>query len=204
MKMQLQQIKLFFTCFLILFSIIDIIGNAPIIIGYKKKGNIINTKKITLVSMLIFLFFFFLGDFFLNSFGIDLYSFSIAGAIILFLVSLEMIFEIDLSKLEKKSNIEISIIPISFPLIAGPGSVTTLMSLKTNYDIKTIMLSLILNMIFVFFVIKNIDFIEKKISKSNLDIIKKLFGIILLSFSIKVFGRNVCNIFPNESLIKIF
>jgi len=188
---------------MVLFSIIDVIGNAPIIIGYKNKGDIINPNKVTLVSLGIFLFFIFLGNFILNTFGIDIYTFSLAGSIILFLISLEMILGIEFYKRDKNTSAQVSIIPISFPLIAGPGSVTTLMSLKKNYDMQTILISLILNMIIVFFVIKKIDYIENNISNDNLNIIKKVFGIILLSYSIKLFGRNICNIFNTESIIKI-
>lgn len=199
----MQNIRLLCTCFMVLFSIIDVIGNAPIIIGYKNKGDIINPNKVTLVSLGIFLFFIFLGNFILNAFGIDIYTFSLAGSIILFLISLEMILGIEFYKRDKSTSAQVSIIPISFPLIAGPGSVTTLMSLKKNYDMQTILISLILNMIIVFFVIKKIDYIENNISNDNLNIIKKVFGIILLSYSIKLFGRNICNIFNTESVIKI-
>lgn len=197
----MQNIRLLCTCFMVLFSIIDVIGNAPIIIGYKNKGDIINPNKVTLVSLGIFLFFIFLGNFILNTFGIDIYTFSLAGSIILFFISLEMILGIEFYKRDKST--QVSIIPISFPLIAGPGSVTTLMSLKKNYDMQTILISLILNMIIVFFVIKKIYYIENHISNDNLNIIKKVFGIILLSYSIKLFGRNICNIFNTESVIKI-
>ncbi|XOS86635.1 MAG: MarC family protein [Candidatus Karelsulcia muelleri] len=199
----MQNIRLLCTCFIVLFSIIDVIGNAPIIIGYKKKGDIINPNKVTLVSLGIFLFFIFLGNFIFNTFGIDIYTFSLAGSIILFLISLEMILGIEFYSRDKNTSTQVSIIPISFPLIAGPGSVTTLMSLKKNYDMQTILISLILNMIIVFFVIKKIDYIENHISNDNLNIIKKVFGIILLSYSIKLFGRNICNIFNTESVIKI-
>ncbi|RIU86099.1 MarC family protein [Candidatus Karelsulcia muelleri] len=199
----MQNIRLLCTCFMVLFSIIDVIGNAPIIIGYKNKGDIINPNQVTLVSLGIFLFFIFLGNFILNTFGIDIYTFSLAGSIILFFISLEMILGIEFYKRDKSTSAQVSIIPISFPLIAGPGSVTTLMSLKKNYDMQTILISLILNMIIVFFVIKKIYYIENNISNDNLNIIKKVFGIILLSYSIKLFGRNICNIFNTESVIKI-
>ncbi|ADM89879.1 MarC family integral membrane protein [Candidatus Karelsulcia muelleri CARI] len=197
----MEHIKLFCTCFLIIFSIIDIIGNAPIIIGYLKNGFKINVNQIILLSSVIFLFFLFLGDYFFNIFGIDIYSFSLAGSIILFIISLEMILGINFQKIKKSA--QISIIPISFPLIAGPGSVTTLISLTENYDIKIILLSLIINIIIVYFVLKNISFIEKKINNEYLNIFKKLFGIILLSFSIKLFVRNICYIFNSENILNL-
>ncbi|BAO66224.1 MarC family protein [Candidatus Karelsulcia muelleri] len=197
----MEHIKLFFTCFFIIFSIIDIIGNAPIIIGYLKTGFKINVNQIIFLSSGIFLFFLFLGDYIFNIFGIDIYSFSLAGSIILFLISLEMILGINFNKIQKSA--QISIIPISFPLIAGPGSVTTLISLTENYEIKIILLSLIINLIIVYFVLKHISFIEKKINNEYLNIFKILFGIILLSFSIKLFVRNICYIFNSENILNL-
>lgn len=197
----MEHLKLFCTCFFIIFSIIDIIGNAPIIIGYLKNGFKINVNQIIFLSSGIFLFFLFLGDYFFNIFGIDIYSFSLAGSIILFIISLEMILGINFNKIKKSA--QISIMPISFPLIAGPGSVTTLISLTENYDIKIILLSLIINIIIVYFVLKHISFIEKKINNEYLNIFNKLFGIILLSFSIKLFVRNICYIFNSENILNL-
>ncbi len=173
---------------MILFSIIDILGNAPIIMGIKTKGNIIDTKKIIITSLIIFLSFFFLGHPILKIIGIDIHSFSVAGSIVLFIIGIEMILGIDLHK--TSDNAQSSIVPISFPLIAGPGSLTTLVSLRSSYDINIIILSLLLNMIVVYFVIDKCDIIAKKIGNSGLDILKKIFGIILLAFSVKIFGAN--------------
>lgn len=178
---------------MILFSIIDILGNAPIIMGFKSKGNIIDTKKVIITSLIIFLSFLFLGQPMLKIIGIDVYSFSIAGSVVLFLIGLEMILGVDFHKVTK--NAQTSIVPIAFPLIAGPGSLTTLISLRSTYDVQIILLSLFLNMVVVYFVIDKCDFIANKIGNSGLDILKKIFGIILLAFSVKIFGANASHLF---------
>ncbi|AWU40001.1 MarC family protein [Blattabacterium punctulatus] len=181
------------SCFMILFSIIDILGNAPIIMGFKSKGNIIDTKKVIISSFIIFLSFLFLGLPMLKIIGVDIYSFSVAGSIVLFLIGLEMILGIDIHKVTKNS--QTSIVPIAFPLIAGPGSLTTLISLRSTYDVNIILLSLIINMIVVYLVIDKCDIIAKTIGNNGLDILKKIFGIILLAFSVKIFGANAGQLF---------
>ncbi|WP_185883029.1 MarC family protein [Blattabacterium cuenoti] len=183
------------SCFMILFSIIDILGNAPIIMGFKSKGNIIDTKKVIITSLIIFLFFLFLGQPMLKIIGIDVHSFSVAGSFVLFIIGLEMILGIDIHK--STENTQTSIVPIAFPLIAGPGSLTTLISLRTTYDVNTILISLLLNMIVVYFVIDKCDVIGNKIGNNGLDILKKIFGIVLLAFSVKIFGANVIQLFHN-------
>ncbi|WP_185860828.1 MarC family protein [Blattabacterium cuenoti] len=181
------------SCFMILFSIIDILGNAPIIMGFKSKGNIIETKKVIITSLIIFLSFLFLGQPMLKLIGVDVHSFSVAGSIVLFFIGLEMILGRDLHKVTK--NAQTSIVPIAFPLIAGPGSLTTLISLRATYDVNIILLSLILNMIVVYFVIDRCDFIAEKIGNNGLDILKKIFGIVLLAFAVKIFGANASQLF---------
>ncbi|WP_185858066.1 MarC family protein [Blattabacterium cuenoti] len=189
----MEWINSLISCFMILFSIIDILGNAPIIMGFKSKGNIIETKKVIITSLVIFLSFLFLGQPMLKIIGIDVHSFSVAGSIVLFLIGLEMILGIDLHKTTE--NAQTSIVPIAFPLIAGPGSLTTLISLRATYDVNIILLSLILNMIVVYFVIDKCDFIAEKIGNNGLDILKKIFGIILLAFAVKIFGANANQLF---------
>ncbi|AWU43889.1 MarC family protein [Blattabacterium sp. (Cryptocercus kyebangensis)] len=189
----MEWINSLISCFMILFSIIDILGNAPIIMGFKSKGNLIDTKKVIISSFVIFLSFLFLGQPMLKIIGVDIYSFSVAGSIVLFLIGLEMILGVDIHKVTK--NAQTSIVPIAFPLIAGPGSLTTLISLRTTYNVNIILLSLILNMIVVYFVIDRCDFIAKTIGNNGLDILKKIFGIILLAFAVKIFGANAGQLF---------
>ncbi|WGH27241.1 MAG: MarC family protein [Candidatus Bostrichicola ureolyticus] len=185
----MEVIKSFIACFMILFSIIDIIGNAPIIMSFKSSGKIINTKKVIWVSFCIFLSFLLFGNNILTIIGIDVYSFSVAGSIVLFFIAVEMILGIELHKIKQSS--QISIVPIAFPLIAGPGSITTLISLRNIFDIKIIIISLLLNIIIVYYVLEQSDFIAKKIGDSGLDLLKRIFGIILLAFSLKLFGDNI-------------
>ncbi|WP_185861379.1 MarC family protein [Blattabacterium cuenoti] len=189
----MEWINSLISCFMILFSIIDILGNAPIIMGFKSKGNIIDTKKVIITSLVIFLSFLFLGQPMLKIIGVDVHSFSVAGSIVLFLIGLEMILGIDLHKVTE--NAQTSIVPIAFPLIAGPGSLTTLISLRATYDVNIILLSLLLNMIVVYFVIDKCDFIAEKIGNNGLDILKKIFGIVLLAFAVKIFGANAGQLF---------
>ncbi|WGH26212.1 MAG: MarC family protein [Candidatus Bostrichicola ureolyticus] len=185
----MEVIKSFIACFMILFSIIDIIGNAPIIMSFKSSGKIINTKKVIWVSFCIFLSFLLFGNNILTIIGIDVYSFSVAGSIVLFFIAVEMILGIELHKIKQSS--QISIVPIAFPLIAGPGSITTLISLRNIFDIKIIIISLLLNIIIVYYVLEKSDFIAQKIGESGLDLLKRIFGIILLAFSLKLFGDNI-------------
>ncbi|WGH27741.1 MAG: MarC family protein [Candidatus Bostrichicola ureolyticus] len=192
----MEVIKSFIACFMILFSIIDIVGNAPIIMSFKSSGNIINTKKVIFVSFCIFLSFLLFGNNILTIIGIDVCSFSVAGSIVLFFIAVEMILGIELHKITKSS--QISIVPIAFPLIAGPGSITTLISLRNIYDIKIILISLLLNIIIVYLVLEQSDFIEKKIGESGLDLLKRIFGIILLAFSLKLFGDNICELIKHK------
>ncbi|WP_185868596.1 MarC family protein [Blattabacterium cuenoti] len=191
----MEWINSLISCFMILFSIIDILGNAPIIMGFKSKGMVIDTKKIIITSLIIFLFFLFLGQPILKIIGVDVYSFSVAGSIVLFLIGLEMILGVDFHKITKHS--QTSVVPIAFPLIAGPGSLTTLISLRTTYNVNIILLSLILNLFVVYFVVDNCDAIAKKIGNNGLDILKKVFGIVLLAFAVKIFGANASQLFQN-------
>jgi multiple antibiotic resistance protein len=178
---------------MILFTIIDILGNIPIIMNFKMKGNVVDAKKIVYVSLSIFLLFLFLGQFILDVIGIDVNSFSIAGAIILFIISLELILGIDIHTSSNK-EMKPSIVPIAFPLIAGPGALTAIISLKSSYDTWIIILSLLCNMIITYFFIENSDKISNLIGCEGLHVVKKVFGVILLSFAIKFFIINICTL----------
>lgn len=186
-------IKSLASCSMMLFSIIDIIGNTPIIMNFKFKGVNINSKKIVFVALGIFLSFLFLGQSILSIIGIDINSFSIAGSIVLFFIAMELILGIEIHKIEE--DIQPNIVPIAFPLIAGPGSLTALITLRYSYDIEVIILSLLINMFITYFVIERSDVISNKIGQSGLNVLKKVFGIILLSFSVKLFTTNICCLF---------
>lgn len=175
---------------LILFAIIDIIGSIPIIIELRKREGVIQSEKATLVAGLLMIVFLFLGQEILKLFGIDFESFALAGAIILFLIGMEMVLGINLfhSNPNTKSG---SIVPLAFPLIVGAGTLTTLLSLRAAYSLPNILVGIVFNLIFVYIVLKSSSWIEKKIGENGSDILRKVFGVILLAISIKLFKTNI-------------
>jgi multiple antibiotic resistance protein len=177
-----------FSVFMVLFAIIDIIGSVPIILKYRDEGTNIHPLKITLVAFIILLIFLFGGELVLGLFGVDISSFAIAGSIVIFLIALEMILGIKIFRTE--ASISTPVFPIAFPLIAGAGSITTLISLRAEYDIITISLALAMNMLVVFIVLKLANKIEKLLGPTGLFIMKRIFGIILLAIAIKLFLSN--------------
>ena len=174
---------------LILFSVIDIIGNIPIIIDLKNKGVKIESGKASLVALLIMSIFLYSGESILGLFGVDVKSFAVAGSIILFLLGIEMILGITLFKDDPKSNSG-TIVPIAFPLIAGAGTMTTIISLQSKYSFVDIQLGIIINIILVFIVLRTSGWIRAKIGPGGANVLRKLFGIILLAIAIKLFREN--------------
>jgi multiple antibiotic resistance protein len=192
--MQISLIEIL-AAFMVLFAIIDIPGSVPIIIDIKSKGVIVHPFKVTIVSFLIFLAFLFIGSPLLGVFGIDVSSFAIAGSFIIFLIAMEMILGIELFK--QDSHGSGAIFPIAFPLIAGAGSITTVLSLKAEYQTINIFIALILNMIVVYLVLRLTYLFEKILGQGGLQILKKVFGVILLSIAIKLFISNTGIILPH-------
>ncbi|MBW6501210.1 MAG: MarC family protein [Bacteroidales bacterium] len=174
--------------FMVLFAIIDIPGSIPIILDIKSKTGGVEPVKVTLVALSIFLAFLFVGSPMLGIFGVDVSSFAIAGSFIIFLIGMEMVLGIELFKYDPKSKG--SIVPIAFPLIAGAGSITTILSLKAEYQTVNILIALVLNMIIVYLVLRLTSLFEKILGPTGLHILKKMFGIILLSIAIKLFLTN--------------
>lgn len=174
--------------FMVLFAIIDIPGSIPIIIDIKSKTGDVHAVKVTLVSFAIFLAFLFIGSPLLGVFGIDVSSFAIAGSFIIFLIAMEMILGIELFK--QDANGKGAIFPIAFPLIAGAGSITTILSLKAEYQTINIFIALVFNMIIIYFVLRLTTVFEKVLGQGGLQILKKVFGVILLSIAIKLFISN--------------
>jgi len=174
--------------FMVLFAIIDILGSIPIILDIKAKTGGIFPGKTTLVAYGIMLLFLFIGEPLLGLFGVDISSFAIAGSIILLLMGLEMVLGIQLFKHESGGGG--AIVPIAFPLIAGAGSITTLLSLRAEYQIVNLLLALSLNMIIVYLVLRLTTFFERILGPNGLHILRKFFGIILLAISIKLFLSN--------------
>ncbi|MFY0599116.1 MAG: MarC family protein [Cyclobacteriaceae bacterium] len=177
---------------LILFSVIDIIGNVPIIIDLRKKMGHVQSEKATIVSGVIMVAFLFLGESILNLFGIDIGSFAIAGALIMFFLGMEMVLGIQFFKSDESDvSGSHSIVPIAFPLIAGAGTMTTLISLKAIYQTSNILIGVFVNLIFVYLVLKTSGWLERKLGANGFNILRKVFGIILLSIAIKIFKANI-------------
>lgn len=179
---------------LILFSVIDILGSIPIIIDLRKKVGHVQSEKATLVAGILMILFLFAGDNLLGLFGIDVGSFAIAGSIIMFIIGMEMILGRNFFKNEPSKTNNTSIVPIAFPLIAGAGTLTTLISIKAEYDELNILVGIIINLGFVYMVLKSTNWLERKIGEGGIGILQKIFGIILLSIAIKLFKDNIANL----------
>ncbi len=179
---------------MVLFAVIDILGSIPIIVDLRTKVGHIQSEKATVVAMIIMILFLFIGEEMLNIIGIDVNSFAVAGSFVLFFLALEMILGIRLYKDEEESKTA-SIVPIAFPLIAGAGTMTTLLSLKSQYHTINIIIAILLNMFVVYLVLKSSSKIEKMLGKSGLGVIRKVFGVVLLAIAVKLFGANVKGLF---------
>jgi multiple antibiotic resistance protein len=177
------------TITMVLFAVIDIVGSLPILLDIKAKVGTIQSEKVTLVSGLIMIVFLFVGKSILNLIGIDVSSFAIAGSFILFLLALEMILGVKFYKNDTASAV--SIIPIAFPLIAGAGTMTTLLSVRAQFHIENIIISILINLIFVYVVLKNMFWIEKIMGAGGINILRKVFGVILLALAVKLFRSNL-------------
>ena len=179
------------TTFMVLFAVIDIVGNIPIIIDLRKKAGHIQSGKASIIAGVIMIVFLFLGESILTLIGIDVHSFAVAGAFILFFIALEMILGITLYKQEEGTNMNASIFPLAFPLIAGPGSLTTLLSLKSEFNTENIIVAVIVNVLVIFLVLKTSSRIERIIGQNGIDIIRKIFGVVLLAIAVKLFTSNI-------------
>jgi multiple antibiotic resistance protein len=184
-----------FAAFMVLFAIIDIPGSIPIILDIKSKTGDVEPAKASLAAMVIFLAFLFIGSPLLGIFGIDVSSFAIAGSFIIFLIAMEMVLGIEIFKHDSKGGG--SIVPIAFPLVAGAGAITTILSIKAEYHTINILIALILNMLIVYFVLRSTTFFERILGPGGLHILKKIFGVILLSIAIKLFITNTGIILPH-------
>jgi multiple antibiotic resistance protein len=183
------------TVTLILFAIIDILGAVPVLLDIKSKVGQVDAKYATLVSGSIMILFLFLGNQLLNLIGIDVASFSLAGSIVIFLVGLEMTLNRDIFKSGSASPKTTSIVPVAFPMIAGAGTLTTLLSLRSEYHFYVILIAILINLLVIYFVIRFIPKIEVLIGDTGINILRKVFGIILLSIAIKLFSKNLAILF---------
>tara|TARA_R110000787_G_scaffold174118_5_gene286717 strand:+ start:5758 stop:6336 length:579 start_codon:yes stop_codon:yes gene_type:complete len=183
------------TAFMVLFAVIDIVGNIPIIIDLRKKVGHIQSGKASLIAGFIMIVFLFLGQSLLSLIGIDVNSFAVAGAFILFFIALEMILGITLYKDDDEGGITATVFPLAFPLIAGPGSLTTLLSLRAEFDIQNIIIAVFLNVILIYVVLKTSSRIERFIGANGIKIIRKVFGVVLLAIAVKLFTANIKALF---------
>lgn len=188
-------LKEIFTAFMVLFAVIDIVGNIPIVIDLRKKVGHIQSEKASIIAGIIMILFLFLGKTILSLIGIGVNSFAVAGAFILFFIALEMILGITLYKHDEQTSMTASVFPLAFPLIAGPGSLTTLLSLRAEYKIENIIVAVILNVIIIFIVLKTSAKIERVIGQNGINIIRKVFGVVLLAIAVKLFAHNIKALF---------
>ncbi len=177
------------TSSMVLFAVIDIIGSVPIIIGLRNKVGHIQSEKASIVAACILIAFLFVGEEILKLIGIDVNSFAVAGAFIIFFIAIEMILGITLYKDDAPESA--SIVPIAFPLIAGAGTLTSLLSLRAEFHVENIIVAIIVNIIFVYLVLKSSLKIEKVLGKNGISIIRKVFGVILLAIAVKLFATNI-------------
>ena len=178
---------------MVLFAVIDIVGSIPIIINLRAKHGHIESEKASLVAGLIMIVFLFIGKEFLSLIGIDVHSFAVAGSFVLFFLALEMILGIHLYRDEEANSA--SIVPIAFPLIAGAGTMTTLLSLRSQFHTINILIGIILNIILVYIVLKSSGKIEKMLGKNGLGVVRKTFGVVLLAIAVTLFAANVKGLF---------
>lgn len=186
-------IKEIISSFMVLFAIIDITGSIPIIIGLKQKGNNINALQAVLCSIAVLIIFLFAGDGLLNLFGVDIKSFAVAGSLVILVLAIEMILGVELMKNDGPTK-SATLVPLVFPLIAGAGTLTTLLSLRAEYAVENIIVAIILNMIFVYLVLAKLKWIEKFFGEGLIYVLRKFFGIILLAIAVKLFATNISSL----------
>lgn len=186
------------SAFIVLFAVIDIIGSIPIILDLKAKGRNVNAIKATLISFGLLIGFFYAGDMLLKLFQVDIASFAVAGSFVLFLLALEMILDVEIFKNQGPIK-EATLVPLVFPLLAGAGSFTTLLSLRAEYAPLNIVIALVLNMVWVFTVLKLTDKVEHFLGKGGIYMIRKFFGIILLAIAARLFTANITQLLSQFS-----
>ena len=173
-----------------LFAVIDIVGSIPLLIAMKEKTGVIKSLNVTLISGALMILFLFLGKPFLQLLGLDVKSFAVGGSIVIFLLGLEMVLGHEIFKGDKNAHSG-AVVPIAFPIIAGSGTLTTIMSLKANFDELYIALGILINLVIVYAVLKSLNFIEKLLGPGGLLAVRKFFGVILLAIAVKIFSSNV-------------
>ena len=173
-----------------LFAVIDIVGSIPLLIAMKEKSGAIKSLRVTLISGALMILFLFLGKPFLQILGLDVKSFAVGGSIVIFLLGLEMVLGHEIFKGDKNAHSG-AVVPIAFPIIAGSGTLTTIMSLKANFEEYYIALGILVNLVIVYAVLKSLNFIERMLGPGGLLAVRKFFGVILLAIAVKIFSSNV-------------
>jgi len=195
MKTMVLNFKEIITATMVLFAVIDIVGNIPIVISLREKAGHINSGKASIIAAVVMITFLFLGESILKLIGINVNEFAVAGALILFFIALEMILGVTLFKQGDSSPDLASIFPLAFPMLAGPGSLTTLLSLRAEYEIQNIIVAIFINIIFIFIVLKTSGKLQRFLGKNGIAVIQKIFGVILLAIAVKLFTSNIQELF---------
>lgn len=181
------------SAFIVLFAIIDPFGSLPIVLNIEHKGIKIEPGKISGVAYVIMVLFFFAGEWILEFFNVDIESFAVAGAMILFMMALEMVLDVEIFKNNGPEGTG-SIVPLAFPLFAGPGVFTALITIRTEYNMMSILIALTLNMLFLFFLLSKTEFVKRTLHEAGIYILRKFFGIILMAMSVKIFIQSLLHI----------
>lgn len=196
MNWEVLDINEILTASMILFAVIDIVGSIPIILDIKKKSGFVNTNKATLVSLVLMIAFLILGERVINLIGIDVYSFAIAGSFIILFLGLEMVLGVELFKDDPDvSPGTASIVPLAFPIIAGAGTMSSILSLRAEYAAINIAIAIAINILIVYIVLRLTNKIEHLLGKGGIAVLRKVFGIILLAIAVKLFSSNAKGLF---------
>jgi len=187
--------KEIFTASMVLFAVIDIIGNIPIIISLREKAGHIHSEKASVIAAVVLIVFLFVGERILNLIGINVNEFAVAGAFVLFFIAIEMLLGITLFKDDGTGPEVATIFPLAFPMLAGPGSLTTLLSLRAEYEIQNVIVAILINIVFIYIVLKTSARLQRILGKNGIEIIRKVFGVILLAIAVKLFTSNIQELF---------
>ena len=188
-------VKEILTATMVLFAVIDIVGNIPIIISLREKAGHIQSEKASIIAAVLMVIFLFVGERILNLIGVNVNEFAVAGAFILFFLALEMILGVTLFKEEDSSPKVAAVFPIAFPLLAGPGTLTSLLAIRAEYSTENIIAAILINVIVIYIVLKTSARIQRFLGKSGITIIRKVFGVILLAIAVKLFASNIQELF---------
>lgn len=178
------------SAFVVLFALIDVLGSVPIFLNFKKADRVVDPVKVSVYSFIILTLFLFVGRWVLQLFNVDVSSFAVAGSVVIFIISIEMIFGVEIFKNDAPGG-SITLVPIVFPLIAGPGTFTALLSMRAEYAVTNIIVGIFFNMVVVFVVLKYLHFVQKVVGKGGIYVMRKFFGIILMAIAVRLFTANI-------------